>query len=166
MGLLLLLAVSCVVAYTVAVLTVGNMFLYAVGVGLIDWWGFAAALQPKSAVSGSMFLTMSIVVTNLSSASTGVASFIIVELSSSVAIGIGVVFIAHLLIPHRPVPLPATATPASAMPHAPLVAPHALAPRPRHLAAPFVPHGGRNSGDGRVVDGQHDALPAWTRPRR
>src|SRR6056297_416474 len=88
-GLFGAVAASAVAAYGVAVLTVGNAALYAIGVGLVYLWGFWLAARPETAAMGMMALTMGIVVTGLSAASTGLAIVVVGELLASVLLGIG-----------------------------------------------------------------------------
>lgn len=99
-GLLGVMFVASVLGYAVATVTVGNTFLYAIGTGLLYLWGFFVAVRPKTAAAGIMFLTMTVVVTTLSAVSTGVAGFLVIELLISVVIGIGLVFLAHVAVPH------------------------------------------------------------------
>jgi hypothetical protein len=72
-----------------------------VGVGLIYLWGFALAVQPKTAGVGTMVLTMGIVVTTMAAVSTTLAGVLVVELLISVAFGIALVFLAHAVFPQR-----------------------------------------------------------------
>lgn len=92
-------------AYLVAALTVDYAFLYAIGVGLLYLWGFALAVRPATALVGTMVLTMGIVVTAISAVSTGVAVALVVELLKSVLLGFVLIFLSHVLFPHRAPPV-------------------------------------------------------------
>lgn len=123
-GLLILVAVTTTLAYAIATLTTWNPALYTLGVGLIYLWGFALAVRPKTAPLGTLLLTMGIVVTALAAASTGLAAFVILELMMSVVVGLGLVFLAHAVFPHRapsgarPAPGAPTGSPLPAAAHA------------------------------------------------
>lgn len=99
------MASASMFAYLVAALTVDYAFLYAIGVGLLYLWGFALAVRPPTALVGTMILTMGIVVTAISAVSTGAAVFLVVELLASVLLGFGLIFLAHVLFPHRAPPV-------------------------------------------------------------
>lgn len=103
-GLFGIMAIAALLAYAVAALTVSIWVLYALGTGLLYLWGFWLATQPKTAGAGALFLTMAIVVTAMSAVSTGLAIFLVFELLGSVLLGIGLVFLAHALFPHRDAP--------------------------------------------------------------
>ncbi|MEM9044930.1 MAG: hypothetical protein AAGC81_09550 [Pseudomonadota bacterium] len=95
------MAGASLLAYAVAVATVDYWILYAIGVGLLYLWSFFLAVRPKTAPLGAMALTMVIVVTALSAASTGVAILLVWELLTSVIVGILLVFFVHTVFPHR-----------------------------------------------------------------
>lgn len=96
-----IIGISSLLAYAVAALTVNNSLLYAAGVGLLYLWGFWLAVRPRTAMAGSLFLTMSIVVTAMAAASTSVAVLLVAELLVSVVFGLLLVFLAHSLFPHH-----------------------------------------------------------------
>jgi Protein of unknown function (DUF2955)/Fusaric acid resistance protein-like len=100
-GLLVVVVAASLSAYAVAGLTAGAAVPYAVGVGLIYLWGFALACGPKTAAAGAMFLTIGIVVSALSAASTDVTLLLLRELLLSVCIGIVLVYLAHASFPYR-----------------------------------------------------------------
>ncbi|MEM1276728.1 MAG: DUF2955 domain-containing protein [Pseudomonadota bacterium] len=100
-GLLVIMAGASMLAYVVAVATVDYWVLYAIGVGLLYLWSFFLAVRPKTAPMGAMALTMVIVVTALSAASTGVAILLVWELLTSVVVGIFLVFFVHAVFPHH-----------------------------------------------------------------
>jgi len=100
-GLFVVIAGASLFAYGVAALTADRILPYAVGVGLIYLWGFALAVQPKTAGVGTMVLTMGIVVTTIAAVSTTLAGVLVVELLISVAFGIALVFLAHAVFPQR-----------------------------------------------------------------
>ena len=105
-----IIGLSSLLAYAVAALTVNDNLMYAVGVGLLYLWGFWLAVRPRTAMAGSLFLTMSIVVTALAAASTTVAILLVFQLLISVAFGLLLIFLAHCLFPHRAPPAARTNT--------------------------------------------------------
>lgn len=104
-------AVSSGVAYLVAILTVGQPFLYALGVGLLYLWGFTLTFMPRLGPVGVMSVTMTIVVTGLATASSDVALGIMVSLTKSIVIGFFIVLLAHALLPSKVVDAPGGAAP-------------------------------------------------------
>ncbi len=114
LGLFVVVTGASLFAYGVSALTADRIFPYALGVGLIYLWGFALALQRKTAAVGTMTLTMGIVVTTLAAVSTDLAAVLVVQLSLSVAFGIALVFLAHAVFPQRAPSAGAAATDAGA----------------------------------------------------
>jgi len=100
-GLFVVISGASLFAYGVSVLTADRILPYALGIGLIYLWGFALAVQPKTAAVGTMTLTMGIVVTTLAAVSTDLAAVLVAELLLSVAFGIALVFLAHAIFPQR-----------------------------------------------------------------
>lgn len=101
LGFFVVVSGASLFAYGVSALTADWTLSYALGVGLIYLWGFALALQPKTAAVGTMTLTMGIVVTTLAAVSTDLAAVLVVQLLLSVAFGIALVFLAHAIFPQR-----------------------------------------------------------------
>ena len=97
--LLLIAATTSGLAYLVSVITVGFAGLYAIGVGLLYLWGFALALRPRTAPVGVMAVTMTVVITGLASASTGLAFGVLVSLVLSVLEAFALVYLAYCVFP-------------------------------------------------------------------
>ena len=100
-GFFVVIAGASLFAYGVSALTADRILPYAVGVGLIYLWGFALAVQPKTAAVGAMVLTMGIVVTTMAAVSTALTGILVAELLISVAFGIALMFLAHALFPQQ-----------------------------------------------------------------
>jgi hypothetical protein len=87
--------------------------VYGLGVGLLYLWCFALVFTPRLAPLGVMALTMTVVVSSLSAASTGLAAELGLEIVLSLFTAFGLVFVAHAIFPHPqlpPVTQPAAAT--------------------------------------------------------
>ena len=100
-GFFAVIAGASLFAYGVSALTADWILSYAVGVGLIYLWGFALAVQPKTAAVGAMMLTMGIVVTTMAAVSTALTGILVAELLISVAFGIALMFLAHAFFPQQ-----------------------------------------------------------------
>ncbi len=97
--LLLAAAATSGLAYLVSVMTVGYAGLYTIGVGLLYLWGFALALNPTTAPVGVLAVTMTVVITGLASASTGLAFGVLLSLVVSIVVAVALVFLAHAIFP-------------------------------------------------------------------
>lgn len=97
--LLLVAAATSGLAYLVSVLTVGFPGLYTIGVGLLYLWGFTLAFRKSTALIGVLAVTMTVVITGLASASTGVAFEMMLSLIVSVIEAFALVFLAYFFFP-------------------------------------------------------------------
>ena len=98
--LLLAAAATSGLAYSVSVLTVGFTGLYAIGVGLLYLWGFTLALNPATAPVGVLAITMTVVITGLANASTGLAFGVLLSLVVSILAAFALVFLAYAIFPN------------------------------------------------------------------
>lgn len=90
---------SSALAYFVSAISVNLPGAYGLGVGLLYLWGFGLAFTPKGGPIGVMVVTMCVVVTSLSSVSTGLALGIVIELVISVGLGAILVYVAYACFP-------------------------------------------------------------------
>ncbi|MEO1774687.1 MAG: DUF2955 domain-containing protein [Pseudomonadota bacterium] len=93
------ITVASALAYAVAALTVDDPLLYLIGVGLLYLWGFTLAFTPRLAPVGAMVITMTVVITGIATASTGLAFGVMISLVQSVVIGLFIVLLAHAVLP-------------------------------------------------------------------
>lgn len=100
--MVLVSAGAAALAYAVAVLTVDEPLLYAIGVGLLYLWGHALTFRPGTTAAGVMVVIMTIVVTGVATASTVAALGLMLSLVQSVALGFAVVLLAHAALPSAP----------------------------------------------------------------
>jgi hypothetical protein len=107
-------AAATTAAWLVSAVALSIPGVYALGVGLIYLWCFAMVFTPKLALIGDLALTMSIVVSSLSAASTGLAAGLALQIVLSLLIAFGLVFLAHAIFPQPPLPTVAQPT---AFPH-------------------------------------------------
>lgn len=91
---------ASLLAYAVATMTLGIPGAYGLGVAVLYLWGFSLCFVPRLAMIGTMAVTMIIVVTAMSAASTGAALGLVGELTISVIIGLLIVAAAHAWFPH------------------------------------------------------------------
>ena len=101
----MLLAVSAgaaLLAYGVATLTLSVPGGYALGMLLLYLWGFALCFIPRFRPAGSLAVTLIVVVSALSSASTGLALGLVGELVLAILGGIGLAIVAHAAFPNPP----------------------------------------------------------------
>lgn len=127
-GLVAVIGLSALAGWAVAAATAGRDGLYALGMALVYLWAFWLALGPRTAAAGALALTVSITVTLLGAGSTGLAAAVVGEVMVSVLVGLGLVYLAHALIPLRA---------GAAAPAGPRAAAGAAPPLPRgaHAAA-------------------------------
>jgi hypothetical protein len=93
-----LLGVSAL-AWTVATAGLQVPGLYTIGIGALYLWGFALTFRPKTAMIGTLFVTLTVVVTTVSAASGQAAIWIVVELLGSLVAGFFLVVVAHWIFP-------------------------------------------------------------------
>jgi hypothetical protein len=93
-------ALAGAVAYIVSYVATSYAGLYTIGTALLYFWGFFLAYHPKVGALGALVLTISIVISALSAASTAVAGAILLELLTSFFVAFAVIFVAHALFPH------------------------------------------------------------------
>lgn len=89
------------VAWMVSTLTASNMLLYALGVGVLYLWSFTLCFTPKTAMLGPLFVTMTVMATTLTAASSAASYWMLGELLGGVTMGFVLVYLAHVVLPHR-----------------------------------------------------------------
>lgn len=88
-------------AYFLSVATVGNLYLYGTGVGLLYLWGFVFALQKRTALVGIMVLTMTVIFASLAKSSTDAATAMLLSLLPALVGSFVLVYLAQALFPHK-----------------------------------------------------------------